>query len=1078
MSTFKSKKRKSVLFILLQVFLSLAMIFAYGQTARKINGTVTDDQGKPLARVSVTIKGTNRGTTTNDAGTFTISVNPTDKTIVIGSVGFATREVAISESNQLNIKLQASSAEGAEDVVIIGYGTVKKRDVTGSVGTVKMDEFNKATGITSFEGALAGRIAGVQVTSPDGQPGSSGDIVVRGVGTLSGSAAPLYIIDGFPQESGNNNTVNPNDIESIEVLKDASATAIYGSRGANGVVIITTKRGKTPKPTINYNGYYGTQQKLKKIELMDSYEFVKLQTEINPTFAAQTYFQNGKTLDSYKDLPAFDWVDALFRDAPFNSHSISASGRSGKTSYFISGNYLDQKGLLVNSGFYRYQGRISLDQEVSDKLKIGLTANYGYVNSYGNITSAQTQGLSGTTGTQSNNQFNLMFGAWSWRPLTGAGNADTLKNSIGDDAGVNSDLDRINPLVSNANEINNRANDNLVANAYVEIRPIKDLVIRSTVGYNFNNTYQEIFHNSMTRGGSPTTAQGIASGVNGSVINTSVKSFLNENTLSYNRNFNSNNALNVVVGVTEQIQNVSSNSFSDLLVPNESLGISGLDEGTPYQTSIVKSKNALVSFLGRVNYNWYQKYLFTVSFRSDASSKFADGHQWGYFPSGAFAWRFTNESFFNGLKKVISDGKFRISYGATGNNRVSDYPYQAGITTSSTSASNRYSFNNTTGIGSVPNAIYNPSLTWEVAKTFDAGLDISFLNNNINLTVDYYKKITDRLLLNAAIPYTTGFSTANQNIGKISNEGLEFSLNTTNVRTKNFTWSTNFNISFNRNRLLALSINEAARLTTVGFSAELTNAPYIAKIGQPIAQFYGYINNGLYQLADFDKTPNGAAPNYNYILKDNVPYFGSTKAGDHPGDVKFKDLNGDGIIDTKDLTVIGNPYPIHFGGISNDFRYKAFDLNIFLQWSYGNQVYNGNKISMEANSTGDDRGLGLNKFASYEDRWSFDNQNGKYQSARATAFGVRAFKSNDVEDGSFLRLKTVSLGYNIPPRILSKVFITSARIYIAGQNLATLTSYKGLDPEVNAYPSLLTPGFDYSPYPRARVISVGANVNF
>ena len=1034
-------------------------------------GTVKGTDGEMIAGVTVSIKGTTKGVVTDKNGQFKITVSQAKASLVFSFIGYKKQEIVLGNQSVLTITLQEETSVLDEvQVISTGYGSVSKRDYTGSTGVVKMSDFEKAP-VRSFDEALAGRLAGVQVTSADGQPGSNADIVIRGTGTLSGSTAPLFVIDGFIQESANYNALNPSDIESIEVLKDASATAIYGARGANGVIIVTTKRGKAAKPTITYSTYFGTQKIAKKIALLNAYEFVRLQADINPTWTAANYFTDSKTLESYKNVEAIDWQDKMYQEAAFQNHSLSLAGKSGKTSYLLSGNFVDQKGLIINSGFNRYQGRLVLDQEVNNNLKIGITSNYGVTTSYGNVVNTQT--VSGNTGSVNDANYNLIYNVWSYRPVSGLMSITDLENTIEDGSSANTDLDRFNPYIQATNEINERTQNAFSSNAYLEYKFLKNFKLRITGGITLNNEEQRLFYNSLTRTGSPLTRFGATNGPNGAINTRGTLNTQNENLLFYDKKIGKDHSIGALVGITLQKNTNNSRSFSALQVPNETLGINGLDEGTPFRVGVASSTNTMMSYLGRINYSYKSRYSLTASMRSDGSSKFRESHQWGYFPSGAIAWRFMDEPFLKKWNKTISDGKLRVSYGITGNNRVSDFATYATVTTPFNS---RYAFNNVVTVGSAPSTIANPDLTWETSSMLDVGLELGFINNRINLEVDYYKKKTYDLLLNATISSTTGFSSAFQNVGDIQNEGLEFTWNSLNVKSKDFSWSSNFNISFNRNRVLRLANNENAMLTSVSgsFSGNLTSySLYVAKVGQPVAQFYGFIADGLYQLSDFDISRNGTATSY--VLKDGVPYYG-TKASIQPGDAKLKDLNGDGLLNNNDNTVIGNPYPLHIGGFSNAFTYKGFDLNVFFQWSYGNDVFNANRIMMESTTTGDDRDLGMNFFASYADRWSLTNQDGEFPRARTNAGGVRVFSSRHVEDGSFIRLKTVSVGYNIPPKFLKKAGISALRVYASAQNIKTWTNYQGPDPEVSTKNSALTPAFDFSPYPRAKVMVVGLNL--
>ncbi|MEA5402764.1 TonB-dependent receptor [Arcicella sp. DC2W] len=1038
-----------------------------------ITGIVKDSTGKAISGVNILLKNTQKGTYTDENGHFKISA-PVYTTLIFSYIGFKIQEILVENQTNFSIVLREETNTLDEiEIISTGYEMINKRDHTGATGSIKMSDLSKAP-VRSVDEALGGRIAGVQVVSPDGQPGANSDIVIRGIGSISQATSPLYIIDGFILENINFNALNIDDIASIEILKDASATAIYGSRGSSGVVVMTTKRGKNLQPTFIYNTYYGVQSLIKKMDVLDAYNFVKLQSEINPTWTAQNYFTNGKTLESYRNAPTIDWQDKMFNTVPYQNHSLSLSGSTGKTNYLLSGNFINQNGILIKSGFKRYQGRFTLDQEINQHFKIGITSNYSIVNTFGNI--ANTQTLPTARGVSNHPSYNLMYNIWSYRPLSGLLPLSEFENTLEDSGAGNTDLDRFNPYIQAINEVNEYQVSTLTSNAYLEYNWSKDIKVKLSGSLNLQSDERQQFYNSQTKAGSSLSLLGALNGANGSISSNNNINYQVENLLFYNKSFHKNHQINVLAGFTLQKNTSKSKWFSAIQVPNELLGVNGLDEGTPYRVGASSTGNAMLSYLGRINYSFRNKYLFTTTFRADGSSKFLGAHRWGYFPSGAIAWRISDEPFMKNLR-FISEAKLRASYGLTGNNRVSDF---ATVTSIGINYNGRYSFNNEVIQGTAPTALANPNLSWETATMLDIGLEMAFLNHKATVEIDYYQKRTNDLLLDASVSSTTGFVNAIQNIGNIRNEGLELTFQWVNVKTKNFTWNSNFNIAFNRNRVLGLANNEIARLESSvsnSFSSELQNIPlYIAKVGQPVAQFYGYIADGLYQIADFDKI--STSTNTTYILKDGVAYAGTNRNAVQPGDIKLKDINGDGILNNNDMTVIGTPLPIHIGGFSNTMNYKGFECHIFGQWSYGNQVFNGNRLNMEGVTTGDNRGLGLNMFAVYSNHWTFENQNAKYPRALPSPSTRRAYTSDLIEDASYLRLKTLSLGYKIPKKYLAKTGIELFRIYVAAQNLITWTRYQGPDPEVSTKNSPLTPGFDFSPYPRAKSIVMGINLTF
>lgn len=1059
-----------------------------------VNGIVTDAQGEPLIGVNVIIKGSRTGTVTDMDGKYSVKVPNENSTLQFSYLGFNDKFKVVGKDRILKIILEPKN-NLMEEVVVVGYGTAKRKDLTGAVGRVDVEELQKAP-VKSLDEALAGRVAGVQVISGDGQPGSNAEIVIRGVGSVTQSTAPLYVVDGFPLEDANFNSINPNDIESIDVLKDASSTAIYGARGSNGVVLITTKRGKTEKPTITYNGYYGVQKPVKTMELLDAYEFVRLQNDVTPGYAVGTYLATGSgmdvrdlTLENYKNASVLDWQKLCTRNAPaFQNHSISLSAKTNKTAYAISASYTGQEGLVIQSGFDRYQGRFTLDQDVTDKLKVGINVNYS---------TATTTGIGGNTQFGGSSVLSFMTNLWTYRPVLGASmSADDYEaymNTLAD----SEDQSRINPYLSTINTDNVSKNNLLTPNGYFQYKITKELMFRSTYGQTLSNTEEYVFNNSNSANGNPYSGFGRIYGVNGTRKNYQTASYLNENTLTYNKKFNKNNVLNAVLGYTTQETKSKYYGYTATNLPTESLGIDGLYLGTPYSVNpdanrLSSSSNTMVSYLGRVNYTLNERYLFTASMRADGSSKFAKNNRWGYFPSGAFAWRINQEKFLKNVKE-LDNAKLRISYGATGNNRVTDFAY---LPTYTSSTSNLVSFNEANIYSLYLNQLGNKSLKWETGMQTDLGLDVSLFKSRLNIELDYYNRETKDLLLNATMPYYSGVGSALKNIGKVRNSGFEISINTVNVHSKAFRWTSNFNITFNRNRLLSLNSGETELLTYKNFygSNTVSYPAYIGKVGSPVAMFYGYIWEGNYQLNDFYRVQNGSS-GYTYVLKESQPYYGTKQTINsinsnpaqnciQPGDVKYKDLNGDGVIDQNDMTTIGSPYPVHFGGLTNTFSYKGFDLSVFLQWSYGNDIINANRLIMEGSlnttNTSTSGYVGMiryNQFATYANRWTYTNPSNMYPRVDAHASGSRAWSTRIVEDGSYLRLKTLQLAYNVPVKLVKKVGIANARFYVSGQNLLTLTGYSGIDPEVStASGSNLTPGFDFSPYPRTKVLTLGTTI--
>ncbi|NDW08718.1 TonB-dependent receptor [Dysgonomonas sp. 520] len=1013
-----------------------------------LTGTVYDSEsGETIIGASVSIVGEKLGTVSDINGNFTLNASEETSQLEISFLGYKKQTIKAVAGKTVTVRL-APDNQLLNEVVVIGYGTTTRKDLTGAIGKADVKEMQKAP-VSNFEEAFAGRVAGVMVTSSDGQPGSDLNIVIRGNNSVTQNNSPLYVIDGFPMETAVGNVLNSEEIESIDVLKDASATAIYGARGANGVILITTKKGKIGAPVITYNAWAGVHQIIKEQDVMSPYEFVRYQLELNPNVYSPIYLSDGKTLEDYRNEKGVNWQDQVYRDAFVQNHNISVRGGSEGTRYSISGLLTDQDGVIVNSGYKKYQGRLVLTQRISKKVSAGLNLNYTYTKKYGTVV-AESQ----TSPTAS-----LMYSIWGYRPVSGRESDDLLNELF--DPDVNSATDfRVNPLMGAKNEFNPLHTTFFMANAYIEYNILSNLKLRVSGGYNRIDQRREIFNNSSSRLGHPNTNDK----VNGSIINMDRINYLNENTLTYDKKFKSGHSLKLLGGLTIQDSYYFSSGFYSKQVPNESLGVSGLSQGIISPAPVNNSSFGLLSYLGRVDYNYKSKYLLTASFRADGSSKFPKKNRWAYFPSGSVAWRFAEENFMKNIR-FVNDAKLRAGIGATGNNRVGDY---SAYTSLDINKGSGYSSGNVPEKGVIPLSLGNPNLKWETTVQSNIGLDLSFLDDRITFTTDYYYKKTKDLLLKATLAPSMGYLSAYRNVGKVSNSGLEFTINTENIKTKDFTWTSNFNISFNKNKVLALNDDEPSLATAV-YWGNFNNAhPYIAIPGQPIAMYYGYLFDGVYQYEDFDKSGS------TYTLKPGIPNNGTPRETVQPGDIKFRDINGDGVVDNNDLTVIGNPNPKHIGGFTNNFRYKDFDLSIFLQWNYGGDVLNANRIEFEG---GDPTTRSfLNMFASYANRWTPENQTNSLY--RIGGQGPTAYSSRTIEDGSFLRLKTLSVGYSIPKHLLKKIDIKSLRVYASAQNLITWTNYSGLDPEVSTRPSALTPSFDWSAYPRPRVFSLGLEVTF
>lgn len=1066
-------RKLKCLLVMIPLLLMVEFVAAQKKT---ITGKVTaEGSGEPLVGASVVVGNSKSGVATKADGTFSIAVDQKSAMLTVSYVGFKSKAVALGNSTTLNVVLSADVITD-EGVVVIGYGSQRKRDLSGSVSSVNIAEINKAP-VKSFDDALSGRVAGVQVVSPDGQPGAAPNIVIRGGNSVTQDNSPLYVVDGFPIENYNNNAINPADIESIDILKDASATAIYGARGANGVIMITTKRGKTGRAVVTYSNYFGTQTNTNNVKVMGAYDYLKYTLEVDSLSSVTTdYVLFGVnhptlnpaglyTLNDYLNEPTIDWQSMIFRNSKMTNHTIAVRGGNNDTKYSLSGSYFNQAGNVIGSGFKRYQMRTTLDQNINTKLKVGINANFTNTKTYG------TQ-VGGTFTTADA----LLISTWRYRPVVPKnGDAELLLNNAQDESVLTATNYQWNPKLTATQQLNDRISNLATVNAYIEYKILPSLIFKSTAGLNANFTEIDLFNTSLSRLGSPISTLG-QGGPNGSITNSKLINMVSENTLTFNKTFVKKHALNVVVGFSAGQNMMSSNRFSALKVPNESLGVNGLSQGTPASNTTTKSSNKLASGLARITYAYDSRYLATASFRADGSSKFLGDNVWGYFPSASLAWHISQEKFLID-SKIISDLKLRASYGVIGNNRVADAAAYSLLMTGATSGgfAGSYAPGNILINGTYPSNLANPDLKWESTTEKNLGLDLGFLQQRITITADVYDKRTTNLLLYASLPGTTGYSSAYENIGAVQNRGVELSISSHNVRTKNFTWSTTFNIAKNENKVLSLTSGQDYLTTIVKWLSGNTVAAspgFIARVGEPIGMFYGLQSDGVYQFSDFNKNDLTGV----YTLKTGVPYYGNTSANVKPGNWKFKDLNGDTIVDVKDVTTIGNPNPKYIGGFSNSFTLGNFDLNIFFQYCIGNQLMNVNRLLMEGGA-GISAVQGSNQYATYANRWTPTNPSNVY--AKAGSTNTPAFyPSRIIEDGSYVRLKTLNLGYKIKSKKLKQLSISDMRFYVSGQNLLTFTKYSGLDPEVNSFSSALSPGVDYSAYPRARTMTVGLDVTF
>ena len=1019
----------------------LCIVFmAKAQDTKTISGTVTDAQGASLSGVSITVKGSNNGVTSGNNGEFTINA-PSAATLVFAHVGYKQQEVPVAGKTSLSITLEAGANELSQ-VVVIGYGTVRKSDLTGSVVSVKAEDL-KAVPVTSFDQALQGRAAGVQVTQLSGKPGAETSIRIRGTTSINAGNEPLYVIDGMLVNSdagdmsvgvtlgpriGALSAINPNDIESIEILKDASATAIYGSRGANGVVIITTKRGKAGQGTVTFDNYYSQQQISNQVKVLNAAQYANFVNDAKINAGQTPVYVNPKNLGE-----GTDWQGALLRTAPMANYQISFSGGDDKTKYAISGGYFDQDGIIINSNFKRYSFRANLDRELSKRLTVGNSITYARTTSNGVLTNAGTIVPGVVTAAL---LFNPILPIYDSTVKGGY----TFENDRGTILG--------NP-VADAKEYNSvTKSSRFIGNVYARYKIGNSLEFRTSFGVDaFTDNAASFAPNFIKR------TQ--ASNGEASIGKVDGVTWLNENTLTFNKSWREKHRINAVAGFTMQQFNNESLFAYAFGFPDGRTGYHNIAVAENPQTPVnSESQWSLLSYIGRVNYTLSDRYLFTLTGRIDGSSKFSAGNKYGYFPSGAFAWRVSQEEFMRNLTSV-SDLKLRISYGVIGNQAIPPYqslaligPYSQGVFNSS-AGSEVYN-------GMEPLSYVNKNLKWESTKQFDAGFDLGLFKQRITLTADYYSKLTYNLLLSTPIPTTSGFGTTLLNVGNVQNKGVDIDLRTINT-TGALRWNTSFNFSLNRNKVTNLNTET---------DILLLNASLLRK-GQPIGTFYGYIFDGIFQS---DEEAAKSA-----VLVGQEASSANPASVAKAGDRKYRDINNDGKIDANDRTILGSAQPKFTFGFNNTLSYKNFDLSFFFQGSQGNKLANFNSFNL-LNFTGQNNvsaEAGLN-------RWTPENPGNKYPRALSSgSLDVGIFSSAIVEDASYLRLRNVTLSYSLPAKLLQRAKIQSVRVYISGSNLWTLTKYSGYDPEANTYGQSTTLiGIDNGGYPQSKIYQAGVTLGF
>lgn len=1000
-------------YITLLALLVSIITFAQGVT---VKGTILDENKEPLIGATVQVKGETTGAAADLDGNFTLKAKK-NATLVISYIGYLTQEVRLQGKTQVTIQLTPDS-KTLDEVVVVGYGTMKKSDLTGSVASVAAKDI-EGYQTSSVAGALGGQIAGVQITSTDGTPGAGFNISIRGVGTLTGDASPLYIVDGF--EVSDIDYLSNSDIESIEVLKDASSSAIYGARAANGVVLITTKSAKVGKTTVTYNGSATYRKISKTLDLLSPYEFARLQGDIDPKYK-DTYYKEGEetegvpykyqTLDDYIGVAGVDWQGETFNPTWSQDHNVTIMGGTDNTKYNGSLSRYVENGIFKNSGFDRTTAKFRLDQKINKKVSFNLTVNYAMTNRKG-------VGTSGDSG-----RFNMLAQILSARPTGGLKmtNEELLESAI-DPEMLNSgeSLAQVNPVKQAESVTNEKRAEMWSANASVNWQIIKGLTFKTSGSYNTTNNRTDIFY----RDGSKEAYRNGEKPYGRTQMGRDVR-WTNTNTLTWKDKVKKHN-YDVMLA-----HEVSFRSSEYLLgeamdFPFDNLGNNNLGLGaTPSKVNTDYYDKTLLSFFARANYNYDNRYLLTATVRTDGSTVFSQKNKWGFFPSFSAAWRVSEEAFMKDLK-WISNFKVRFGWGIVGNDRISNY-------LSLDMYSNiKYGIGNNTVTVLTPKQLKNSNLKWEGSSSVNLGVDLGFLDNRLNVTADFFIKNTKDLLLAQSLAQATGFTSQWQNIGKIQNRGIELSITSTNIQTKDFTWNTNFNISFIRNELKALADGASHMYARSGFDSNFTGYDYIAKVGESLGLIYGYEFDGVYQYDDFYTDTDGKL-----VLKPGVTqnsrYSTGVKGepnGARPGAVKYKDQDGDGDITTKDRTVIGNAMPKWFGGITNTFEYKGFDLSFMFQFNYGNDIYNATRLYATQTRSGR-----RNMLAEVADRWTPTNASNSVPSTKG--YITNDVYSRFVEDGSFLRLKNLTLGYTLPKKWTNKFHASRLRVYVTGQNLFCL----------------------------------------
>lgn len=1072
---------KRLISLLPLLMCSVATILAQQTT---VTGKIIDPDGQEAIGASVVVKGTTQGVVADTHGNYTITVPDAQNTVLIFSyIGTKAQEIKINGKKTLNVQL-TPDAIALNEVVSIGYGTVRRADITGAVSSVKSEQIHKVP-VTSVGQALAGKVAGVNIVQSDGSQDASISIRVRGGLSITQDNEPLYIIDGFPSEDGLRG-LDPSDIATIDVLKDASATAIYGARGGNGVVLITTKAGKTGKATINYDAYYGVKKLTNKMKLLSVKDFVLLEyeramlggeneqkkfTEIyadgwdNTSSDLQNMQRAHTTIpDTYNNRPGIDWQGLIFDHAmpASQNHKISLSGGTETTKYTASYSFSDDGGIMRQSGLKRHNIRLRLNQRVNKKLTVAANTAYNH---------EHTQGIGSLTEAS---YFSRMQHIVQYRPTIGKNRDDYdlvrfQNDPIRDDESGNQ---MQNPIVSIENEKQNRINKLFIFNAEATYNILKNLTYKFSIGYRTKDFQQDQFYAHASR-------QAINAGAPwGQRILRNEQSITYNNVITYTPKLPKNHLLDLMIGQEDYRFGQKYMQLKSTNFPKENFGLNDMALGsTPDLTQTGGFNERLISFFGRINYNLQQKYLATITLRADASSKFGANSKWGYFPSLSLAWRASEEQFIKALR-TFSNLKLRLSYGTAGNNRIGAYKSLAKY------SSSWQPFMDQIHIAYSSEHFPNKNLRWETNISANLGIDIGLCQQRLQIGIDLYDNQTKDLLLDAKTKLYTGYPSIIKNIGKTRNRGVELTINTVNIDTKNFTWETGFNISHNQNKVVQLAgVDYFTTASAWASKSEFNEDDFQVKVGQSVGNMYGYKWIGLYTVEDF--TYDDATKRY--TLKPNIPYDPDNYP--KPGYNKFADTDNNGKITSADKQVIGNYTPVLYGGLTNTFTYRAIDFSFALNFSIGNEVYNANRLYFTKMTNRYRNALanvaerftyideqGQNIFTNPE-RLAARNANRQQQTSVEGAGNIK-FHSQAVEDGSYLRLSNITLGYTLPKPIVNRLSLSSVRCYTSAYNLLLLTRYSGFDPDVNAKPNGgITPGIDWGAYPRSMSFVVGINLS-